>query len=390
MKIVLLSFGLGLVAFLLAILYLSHRLKSAPDRMNLEAAIDAEVGKAMKKGLAPGIVVGVYKDGRTFIKGYGTVDKEVPSLPGASTTFQIGSLSKIFTASLLHALCDEGVVSMDATLGRLIGGSNPLSPAASQVTLKQLVTHTSGFPSIPRFLGDKMAETAGAQDPLRDPYSALEPKLVFEYLATTEDLRAPGRFEYSNFGMGLLAHVLEVVVGRDYESLVKEKVLAPLGMSGTAITLVPEIEGRLARGYTAEGRPTPLWRFGALAGAGAYASNAEDLMKFVRGSVEPEGPASRAFRKMREAQYDGESGIGWMQPTFFDRFFGNRNVVWHNGMVGGYASYLSIDDETRTGVVVLINQARATESLGMMLTLQARTQSWSLSTTSADRAPSRR
>jgi len=205
---------------------------------------------------------------------------------------------------------------------------------------------------------------------------------VFEYLETAEDLRKEGRFEYSNFGMGLLGHVLEFVTGKDYESLVVEKVLAPLGMNGTAITLTPEIKGRLAQGYTSKGMPTRIWTFAALAGAGAFNSNAEDMVRFIQANLEEGWPAALSFQKMRKPQFGANTGIGWLQPRFLDRFFGNRKVVWHNGMVAGYASYLSIDAENRTGVVILTNQANATDMLGIMLTRLVRTQSWSPGTAS--------
>jgi CubicO group peptidase (beta-lactamase class C family) len=284
---------------------------------------------------------------------------------------------------LLETLCDEGIVSMEATLGELIGSSMPLSPSSQKVTLKQLATHTSGFPRVPESLFAKVTKMAGDDDPLLDPYSYLGPQYMFEYLATAEDKREPGQFEYSNFGMGLLGHVLEVVTGKDYESLVEEKVLAPLAMNGTAITATPEMKSRLAQGYTAKGEPTRPWTFSALSGAGAFYSNAEDMLRFIQESVEEGGLASQSFRKMREPQFGGDTGIGWIQPRFFDRFFGNRKVVWHNGMVGGYASYLSIDAETKTGVVILTNQASATDMLGMQLTRQVRTQSWSPHTPSS-------
>lgn len=365
-----------------AVLYLKYRMDHARDEKNLEAAIDAEVSKTMKSGLFPGVVVGVYKDGRRFIKGYGTVKKEAAVVPEATTVFQIGSVSKLLTASLLQSLCDEDVVSMDATLDELLGTSMPLSPSAQSVTLRQLVTHTSGFPSIPKSLGDKASQMAGNDDPLLDPYSYLGPSFVFDYLATAEDKREAGRFEYSNFGMGLLAHVLEVVTGRDYESLVQEKVLLPLGMTRTTITLAPEMKAQLAQGHTAKGLPTPVWTFAALAGAGAYSSNAEDMLTFIQASLEEHGPASQRFQKMRVPQFGGDFGIGWAQPAFLHRFFGNRGVVWHNGMVGGYAAYLSIDEASKSGVVILTNQASATEMLGMMLMRQVRTQSWTSSTPS--------
>jgi len=395
MKIAILIIAVLLGLATTGVAYLRYRMVNTPDNKNLEAAIDVEVEKSMKAGLFPGMVVGVYKDGRTFVKGYGVINKKSSQRPDAETVFQIGSVSKVLTALLLQRLCDEGVVSLDATLGELIGESMALSPSVRSVTLRQLVTHTSGFPSIPKSLDNKVKEIAGDDDLMLDPYSYLGPRYVFDYLASAEEKREGGRFEYSNYGMGLLAHVVEVVTGEDYESMVRDKVLLPLGMHHTAITLSPELKEKLAQGYTAKGIPTRVWTFAALYGAGAYSSTAEDLTRFIQVSVAESGLASQLLLKMSEKQFNGDTGIGWMQPSFIDRFVGNRAVVWHNGMVGGYASYLSIDAESKSGVVILTNQASSTDMLGMMLTRQIRTQSWSSNATSInanaadvkDRAP---
>lgn len=382
MKIVILILAVVLILALSGVAYLKYRMENTSDNKNLDLAIDTEVRKAMKSGQFPGIVVGVYKNDRVFVKGYGTVDKDFSQIPDAETVFQIGSVSKLLTALLLQRLCDEGIVAMDTTLGEILGASIALSSAVQGVTLKQLVTHTSGFPRIPQSLLDKATEKAGDKDLMLDPYSYLGPEYVFDYLATAEGKRKSGQFEYSNYGMGLLAHVLEVVTGDDYESMVREKVLLPLGMRHTKITPTPEMKAKLAQGYTAKGLPARIWTFEALGGAGAYSSTAEDLTTFIQASVAESGLASQLLRKMSEPQFKGDTGIGWMQPSFIDSFVGNREVVWHNGMVGGYASYLAIDKKASTGVVVLANQASATEMLGMMLMRQARTQSWSSSTPS--------
>ena len=212
---------------------------------------------------------------------------------------------------------------------------------------------------------------------MRDPYGHLGPEYVFEYLGSTEDQRAPGRFAYSNFGMGLLGHVLEFITKRDFESLVHEKLIAPLEMRHTAITLTPEMREHVAQGYTEKDAPCSLWTFRALAGAGAYNSSVEDMMRLIRANIEDDSFMSPTLKKMHAPQSGGETGIGWIQPTFLDRFFGNKTVVWHNGMVGGYASYLSVDTKTKTGIVILSNKAIDVTMLGMMLTRKARTQSWS-------------
>ena len=379
MKILAIILALLIVVAVSAVLYLKYRLDNTPDDKDLEAALDSEVKKLTKNDLSYGLVVGVYKDGKSFIKGYGTVNKEGTTVPSALTVFQIASVSKLFTASLLQILCDEGVLKMDATLAELIGGSMALSPAAQRVTLKQLVTHTSGFPRIPKSLEIKATELAGKENLMQNPYSHLGPQHLSDYLETTEDKREPGRFEYSNFGMGLLGHVLELVTKKNLESLAAEKLLAPLDMRNTAIALTPGMKEHLAQGYTSSRQPSPspIWTFSALAGAGAFNSDAEDMMRFVRANIEDGSSMSRTLKKMHTPQFDGDTGIGWMQPTFLDRFFGNKTVVWHNGMVGGYASYVSVDTKTKTGIVVLSSKAVDVTMLGMMLTRQARTQSWS-------------
>jgi CubicO group peptidase (beta-lactamase class C family) len=376
MKIITIVLMLIVVAAVSTVVYLRYQMGNTIDNKNLEAAIDSEAKKFINSRISQGLVIGIYKDGKSFIKGYGTVDKESTVVPVSTTSFQIASVSKIFTASLLQILCDEGIINMDTTLGELIGSSISLSSAAQQVTLKQLVTHTSGFPSVPKPLLAKIIKLVGEENLMLDPYSHLDPQFIFDYLRTTEDKLKPGRFKYSNFGMGLLGHILENVTGRDFESLVAEKVLVPLDMRGTGITLTQEMEDQLAQGYTAKGELAPMWRFSSLAGAGAFNSNVEDMMRFIRANIEDDLSNSQSFKKMHVPQFDCVTGIGWMQPTFLDRVFGNRKIIWHNGMVGGYASYVSIDLDAKTGTVVLMNKAIDIKMLGRMLTRQVRTQSW--------------
>ena len=391
MKIVAIIFAVLAVVVLSGFLYLKHWANNTTDAKDLQASIDEEVAKFQKQPQMRGVVVGVYKDGKSFIKGYGTISGAADgTVPDGATVFQIASVSKVFTATLLQILCDEGVVNMDATLGELLGRSIPLSPTVQKVTLRQLATHTSGFPRIPQWLDEKATEAAKGDDLMLDPYSHLGPQYIFDYLATAEDKKDAGRFEYSNYGMGLLGHVLEQVTGKDYETLVKEKILAPLGMEGTGVTLSSSMQMHMAQGHTAKGSPTPIWRFAALAGAGALNSNVQDMLMFIQANVDKNKLLSQLFETVREPQFNGDTGIGWIRPTFIDRFLGNEQVVWHNGMVGGYASYLSIDAKTKTGVVILANKALPLDMMGMMLMRKARTQSWSpdpLSNPSFKRTP---
>lgn len=357
-----------LLVFVLALVvagglaYFKFRLDHAPDRADLEATLDKEVRKYQGKG-SSAVMVGVYKDGKFFSKGYGS------PLPDQHTVFELASVSKLLTTATLQILCDEGKLNMDATLGELVGQRMALAPEVRAITLRQLATHTSGLPGLPKSFTRKMTN-------LQNPYAVLEPADLYSYLKNPEGKRKPGRFEYSNLGMGLLGYVMEQVMHQDLESLVTEKLLNPLGMSHTAIRLSPELQAHLVQGYSEAGQPNPNWDFPVLAGAGAFKSNLEDMLKFVQANLEESFSLSGSLRKMHAKQAGGATGIGWMQPTPIDRFFGNTDMVWHNGRTGGYTSYVSIDDKHKTGVVVLSSKSVDITMLGMMLTRQVRTQSW--------------
>lgn len=377
MKIIILTILALIIIATFFVFYLKYRLNHISDNGDLESKLDLEV-KKISKDTSNALVIGIYKDGKTFIKGYGALSHNSTTVPDGTTIFQLASVSKILTASTYQILSDENVFDMDATLNDVIGVAVELSPQAKSVTLRQLATHTSGFPGIPKTLEREAVKLVEKENLMENPYGYLGSKHIFDYLKTTVGKREPCHFEYSNFGMGLLGHVMEVVTKQDLESLVKEKLLTQLNMQNTAIILTPEMKEHLAQGYIDNGKPAPLWTFSSLAGAGAFNSNVDDMMKFVRANIEIENsPIHQSLVRTHKLQLSGKTSIGWMQPTFMDRFFGNKTTLWHNGRVGGYASYISIDIENKMGLVILSNTSADITMLGMMLTRQVRTQSFS-------------
>ncbi|MGH1539995.1 MAG: serine hydrolase domain-containing protein [Arenicella sp.] len=356
---------------------LKYWLNTISDKHDLQGSIEVEVSKFTRKGLSHALVVGVYKEGKHVFRGYGNTTADNPVVPDSLTSFQIGSVSKVFTSALLQIMVDEGVVSMESTLQELIGEQYTLSPEASQVTLKQLATHTSGFPRVPASLLKKVEGIVGKSGMMENPYSYIELADVMNYLEESKGKRRPGRLDYSNYGMGLLGHVLEIVSGKDLQTLTHEKIFEPLSMQATSIQLTETMQESLAQGYSAQGESAPLWTFSALGGAGAFNSNVSDMMKFIIANIEGKSSLSSSFEVMQEPSDVPGIGIGWMQPSRIDRFFGNISHVWHNGMVGGYTSYIAVDRHTQTGVVVLSSKSIDVSMLGMMLVRQARTQSWS-------------
>jgi CubicO group peptidase (beta-lactamase class C family) len=200
---------------------------------------------------------------------------------------------------------------------------------------------------------------------------------VLAALARTKPKRPPGkRFRYSNFGAGLLGLALAHAAGSDYETLVRERITGPLGMTDTVIELDDERRRRLAAGTSRRGKPAGLWSLAGLAGAGALRSTAADLLVFARaqlGELPPDAPpdlataiaATQAPRARAGRLTPAMTiGLGWMRAPF-----GRERVetVWHNGGTGGYRSYLGLTPSTHTAAVVLSANVRSVDRIGLRL-----------------------
>jgi CubicO group peptidase (beta-lactamase class C family) len=175
-------------------------------------------------------------------------------------------------------------------------------------------------------------------------------------------------YEYTNLGMGLLGHALSRKAGKPYEVLVFERILAPLGLSDTRIRLGPPEQARLAQGHRADLEPAEGWDFDVLAGAGAWRSTADDMVRLVeRLLAPPPGRLGEALTTAMEPRRLAGSpqmriGLGW---HVLER--SGRRITWHNGQTGGYHSFVGLDRERRMGVVVLANVGRDVDDIGFHL-----------------------
>ncbi len=347
-----------------------RRLKQAPKPIGLVQAVDAEVALWRRRDTATDIVVAVIRDGVSRVQSYG------PGGATEATLFQIGSISKVFTGLLLQRLVDAGALRAEQTLGELIGARFPLAPEVAAISLLQLSTHTSGLPTVPKPIEGEVLRRVGKAGLMRDPYNELTRDEALAYLADPVGRKKAGRFSYSNYGMGLLAHVLELETGKRYAALLEDLVFAPLGMRDSHGDLPDEAAARLIQGHDDAGRPVGPWRFSSLAGAGSITSNARDLVRFIEAGFDEASPLAGSLARQRRPQPNGHTAIAWLLPGVFDRLEGHRSILWHNGSVNGYFAYLAIDPVRRTGVIVLSNRRRDVTALGASLLGLARTQSW--------------
>ena len=164
--------------------------------------------------------------------------------PNGDTIYEIGSVTKAFTGTLLADMVNRGLVKLDAPLQDFMPTDVKLHLAKNQpIRLVDLASQTSGLPRLPDNMQPK--------DP-SNPYADYTPERMFEFLGKHQLRRPPGEYEYSNLGMGLLGHMLAKQAGQTYEQLVIERICDPLKMTDTRITLSDEQRKRLAPPYNAE------------------------------------------------------------------------------------------------------------------------------------------
>ncbi|WP_412074968.1 serine hydrolase domain-containing protein [Streptomyces xanthophaeus] len=324
-----------------------------------------------------GAVVAVVAGDSVEIRGAGSTGTgaDPGHVPGPDTLFEIGSVTKTFTALALARLAETGLVDLDEPLGELLpeGVSVP-SRADRQITLRQLATHTSGLPRLPK----GMLLGAWLHPSKPDPYAGCTADVLLAGLARTRLGATPGqRFRYSNLGAGLLGLALARRAGTDYETLITGEICAPLGMADTVVTVDGTRSGRCAQGHDGRGRPTPPWNLAGLAGAGGLRSTATDLVAFVRAQLDG-GPAelAEAIRMTRAVEHRQSSfawvHLGWMAHRLHARQ-GAHLQIWHNGGTGGFSSFVGFDPEKRLAVIALGNTQRPVDgpAFDLLRTLQA-------------------
>jgi len=268
---------------------------------------------------------------------------------GADNVFEIGSITKVFTASILADMASRGEVRLDDPVAKYLPSSAHIpSRNDRQITLLDLVTQSSGLPRMPSNLTPRDS---------MNPYADYSVQQLYAFLSgyqLTRDIGAT--YEYSNLGVGLLGHALALKAGTSYEQLVTRRVLIPLQMKETAITLTPALRARLALGHGGDGSVVPNWDLPTLAGAGALRSTASDLLTFLVANLDSTAtPLSRTLQQTHGERHATDNpnlkiGLAWHISS---RPVGK--IVWHNGGTGGYRSFMGFDPVRRIGVVVLCN-----------------------------------
>lgn len=329
----------------------------AAPAMAQEAAMpsDGEIAQILSDRIGRdqanvGIAVAVIENGETRFVSHGTLTLDGTESITEHTIFEAGSITKVFTNLLLAQLVNDGQIDLDAPITDYLPDGFVLPQDGTRaITAFDLATHRASLSGLP---DDLMA--AG----IDNPYSGYGVEGLQAFLSTYALPRPIGEsFEYNNMGTALLGLAIEHVSGADYADLLASNILTPLGMSETSLELTGVALPEMASGHNSAREATTNWDFEVFAPAGALLTSSADLIKFIAAAGgETDTPLAPAFETMlarTSPVEDGTSiGLGWFITTT-----GQGEIVWHNGMTGGYSSFAGFDRMSGNGVVVLTNMA---------------------------------
>lgn len=328
-------------------------------------------------GLAAVIVNGVQV--RIVAHGFQALDKANPIT--ADTLFEVGSITKTFTALLLADMAVKGELKLDDPVEKWLPqgitvGLNGLKlrdHTGAPIRLIDLATHRSGLPRMP----DNMPNGTRF-----DPYVDYREQQLLMYLKSRETLvetdagkttkKRNEAYAYSNLGFGLLGYVLARAANMPYDELLQKRVLTPLRLTSTYLDTPLSELARFSNGHDLENSTTPKqakhWRFDVIAPAGALRMSAKDMARYAQaasGAIDT--PLKAAFTLAQQRYGDGVAPINPQGLAWILAPLNGRTVVNHDGMTGGFASTLWVDPERKSAVAVLSNAARPVADIALHL-----------------------
>jgi len=268
----------------------------------------------------------------------------IKNIENQSSVFEIGSITKVFTATLLANCVINGTLKLDDHINNYL----PFKMYKNiQITFKELANHTSGLPRNPsNLLGSTVFNT---ENPYKN-YSEdkLEKYLTGKMKVTNKSVK---EFNYSNLGFGLLGYTLGKIEIKSYNDLLDEKIFSKYGMKNSSANR-KDLENKLVYSFNKNGSKTSNWDFASLESAGAVLSTTEDLSKFVIAQFDE---LNRELALTREITFDinenRSMGLSW----FISKTKSGDILYRHKGITAGYKSAMAFNITNKTGIVILSN-----------------------------------
>lgn len=344
----------GLAAALLAGILLPYPTNCArlladeprSERLDVERTIAPLTRTWMQNKGAPGAIVVVRYDGRTFQFPFGMADLGRRKPVTAESIFELASVTKVFTTTSLAMEVEAGRMRLDDSVARYASYLEQHGHDIKRVTLEMLATHTSALPRVPSV---QMSDRQWNKH------------RMMEWFAGWRATYPPGsKYLYSNIAMGLLGYAIENHEERPLLEVWREQFLRPLGMHHTIFAIPPADRHLIVQGYNSRGRPIEHSLLGGWAAGGRLSSSGHDMGEFLTANLgeRPDLPAiTAAMHFAQEPRFQVSDrmtlGLAWQRSRQEGEL-----VVDKNGGLDGTSTYIGMLPERRIGVVVMANRGK--------------------------------
>lgn len=304
----------------------------------------------------PGFILGIIDHDSVYMIGFGTAEKGSDQPVSNTSKFQIGGLTKVFTAHLCQILHDQNVLSYEKPVNEYLPDSFQNS-ILDQVSILDLLTHASGLQGPPENIGT-------VQTRVQDPYHNYGRHHLSEYLKNITVLNNDRTYHYAHINYALIEIILEHITGQSFRILMDTYIFRPAGMIHSAIDDHP---GQLTPGYDRTGRKIPPWNFGSFRASEGMVTTCGDLCRYLQAQLLSGQPVS--FHRLLPPRHKIEgtkktyTATGW-------HLFKNRNapdIYLHSGKTDGHAASIHFMPDTKTAVILLANSPGKMDGLATLV-----------------------
>lgn len=330
------------------------------NKSELAKLIDSAAAKMIKDPLINATSIAIYFDGKESINHYGELEKGKGNTPSNETLYEIGSLSKVLTGTIIAKAVLEKRISVEDDVNQFLNEEySNLSFSNQNIKIKHLLTHSSGFPNmLPLELNPVLSDFLNYDTPSKinevlENYN--ETKFLKDLHSIIIDTIPGFKYSYSSAGTELTAHILEDIYKMDFENLLMNFLSKNLGMGNTKITLNQDEISKLAVGYHADNPEitTPMGKL-AWGAAGNIKSTVPDMMKFIKYQLENDEIVQESHRLL--VQFDEEFGISYFwKIDSSDQELGR--YYSHHGGVPRSQCFIFIIPKHNLGAFIITNQS---------------------------------
>lgn len=322
------------------------------EQKNSYQSLKNKIDSLAKDRYLVGMIVGIILDEEKYVFPYGSKSLEKTDPPDPNTVFEIGSITKVFTTTILADMVVDGIINLDDPVADYLPVDKVKIPSSNgtKITLKHLATHTSGIPSMPDNIADFKSHP--------DPPASYTLNLMYDFLNRCSlDFPVGSKHQYSNLGVGLLGHVLAQAEEKSYKELLTDRIFRVLGMNNSSLSLKTNQRKNMAIGYDLDKQVKTMWNGKeSLQGSGLIKSNLNDLFKFLEVYMERKETSLKeaitlAKIPVQEAYPGSKICLGW----YIDEISDSQQVFNHNGATAGYYAFIGFNRSLDFGAILLTN-----------------------------------